>query len=390
MQPNARQAGMWDMRMMSTANRMESPFEHGMGRSSYPRAGSNPMLNGMMGMSNEPDFSQFTYDPAMRQQAINAGVTPLDPSQVRHNAILPNTGFFGNHPRLSGAIEGGLFGALASHGGMTTGESIQGAIEGIVGGQQMRQGMLRQQFARPFEAQNYMEGIADKKQKRDLQDADIQHLRALNQSIANGDERKASQLMETHRHSEAMEAMGYQKVEATAPRNLGGGLYGYYNPRPYGSGTGVFPATPEQAYSPNQKGEWSIQENPEAKLGRSTAKAAGAGPWYETTDKNGKKVASRLHEGAQVPEGARLLQGDYDTKKADKADATAGNHRQSWIQTQLSKPGPVWMSAGVAPGDPDASQKLGKFYDENIATGMQSSPSGQAAKTYNPTTGKLE
>jgi hypothetical protein len=68
-------------------------------------------------------------------------------------------------------------------------------------------------------------------------------------------------------------------------------------------------------------------------------------------------------------------------------------HRQSWIQKQLDTPGPIWISAEVSPGDKDTAQKLGRFYDEYIAPGMQQqSPGGgtSGVKTFNPETGKLE
>lgn len=183
---NIGRTGLFDMRMMSAANRAE-PGAHMPHMYGHQGISGNPMLASMAGMSNEPDYSQFTYDPVMRQRAIAAGVSPLEANQVKQNAILPNTGFFGNHPRLSGALEGGIFGALASHGGMTPGDSIQGALEGMVGGQQMRQGMLRQQFARPFEAASMLEGLQDRTQKRDLQEAEIQHYRAENQKLGRPD-----------------------------------------------------------------------------------------------------------------------------------------------------------------------------------------------------------
>src|ERR1700686_1844695 len=90
------------MRMMMNADRMAM---QGMPRTRFASGGrgglgQNPMPGAMMG--NETDYSPFTYDPALNAQARAAGVTPLDPSQVKHNAVLPNTGFFGNHPRLSG------------------------------------------------------------------------------------------------------------------------------------------------------------------------------------------------------------------------------------------------------------------------------------------------
>lgn len=172
--PNAARTGLWDLRMMSAANRMETPFERGM-RSSYGRQGvsGDPMLAQMANMANEPDYSGFTYDPAMRQQAIAAGIQPLEAGQVKQNVLLPNTGFFGNHPMLSRALEAGLFGAAASHGGETVGQSIQGVTEGLIGGQRIREGLYRQQFARPFEAAGMLEGIRDRAQERELRAAQI-------------------------------------------------------------------------------------------------------------------------------------------------------------------------------------------------------------------------
>ena len=363
-----RGASMWDMRMMAAANRSEAPLERNIRSPYMGRSRGGGLLSGMSGVANEPDYSSFTYDPVMRQQAIDAGVTPLEASQVRHNAVLPNSGFFGNHPRLSGALEGGLFALANAHGGNTPGESIQGAMEGIIGGQRERQGILREQFARPFEASNMLENLRDKQQKRELQAMDIEHLRALNEHYKNGDEEKATALENTRRHEEVMETIANQRADAEAPRNLGGGLYAYYNPRPYGHGTGVFPATPEQGFNPNQKGDWSIQENPEAKLGRSAAAAEHAGPWYSTT-KNGKTTYNRVHEGQTVPEGAKLVQGDYAGKRDDRLADKATADREKWIN-EKSEIGPkstsTWMAAGLKPGDPDNPRKLAQFYDAKV------------------------
>jgi hypothetical protein len=155
--PNSGRMGLYDMRMMQSANRMEAPFERGI---RAPR--SQAVTRAMGGMSDEPDYSSFTYDPTMHARALAAGVTPLEANQVKQNVLLPNTGFFGNHPTLSRALEGGIFGALASHGGQTAGESIQGALEGLVGGQQARQNLYRKQFAGPFQSANAMENLEDR------------------------------------------------------------------------------------------------------------------------------------------------------------------------------------------------------------------------------------
>lgn len=190
--PTEARMGMYNMRMMSAANRMEAPFEH-LGRSMYAHQGvsGNPMLASMAGMSNEPDYSRFTFDPASHAAATQAlshyGLAPLEASQVKQNVLLPNTGFFGAHPRLSAALEGGIFSAVAAHGGATPGDSIQGALEGVIGGQRIRQGLYRQQFARPFEAAGMMENLEDMQQRRDLQSMEIEHLRAENQKLGRPD-----------------------------------------------------------------------------------------------------------------------------------------------------------------------------------------------------------
>ena len=150
--PNAHQANLYDMRMMSMSNRMETPFERGMGRAGSRGGSGSSLLGNMMGMANEPDYSQFTYDPVMRQRAIAAGVNPLEANQVHQNVFLPNTGFFGRHPNLSRALEGGMFAAAStpSSGGIASaGENISNALEGMIGGERARQGLYRQQFARP-------------------------------------------------------------------------------------------------------------------------------------------------------------------------------------------------------------------------------------------------
>lgn len=190
--PNAARTGLWDMRMMSAANRMETPFERG-ARGMYRGQGvaGDPMLAGLAALANEPDYSRFTTDPTAHAAATAAlapyGLAPLEANQVKQNTLLPNTGFFGNHPRLASALEGAVYGAAASHGGETPGQSIQGALEGMIGGQRIQQGRRLQQYARPFEAAGMMEQLQDMHQKRDLQEAEIQHYRVLNQKLGRPD-----------------------------------------------------------------------------------------------------------------------------------------------------------------------------------------------------------
>ena len=342
--PNAARTGLWDMRMMSAANRMETPFER--------RAGGGgrglSALSGLGGMQDQPDYSSFTFNPAQRQQAIEAGVTPLDPSQVRQNTFLPNTGFFGSHPRLSAALESGLLGAASTRQSQTTGEGISNAIGGALEGIQTRQSMYRKQFEAPFQASDVLENLQDKKQKRMLQEADIQHLRAVNQHLEEGDYDKAQQLAETNRHNEAVEAERTNQTNATAPRNLGGGLYGTYNP----GGKG-----------PNQRGNWNIEENWDAKTGRAASAAANAGPWYSYTNAAGQQVYDRVSKGQIIPKGAQLVQGDYQQKKEDKNE----DKRLAFINKKRDPSeyrailGNNWRK--MSPDD--IAKGIGNYYDKN-------------------------
>lgn len=147
----------------------------GGGQAHTPRQQGNPMG----GMGSEPDYSAYTYDPAARAQAAKAlspyGLSPLAPEDVKQNALLPNTGFFGNHPRLSSAIEGGIFGGASTQGSNTWGEGISNVFQGLIHGQQARRGMLNQQFEAPFKQAQGLEGLYDLQQKREDQAAMIKY-----------------------------------------------------------------------------------------------------------------------------------------------------------------------------------------------------------------------
>lgn len=182
---------LFDMRMMSAANRMDA-----MPRTRYASGrggiGDNPMLAAMIGQdANMPDYSAFTQDPnarfAAQQYLKQFGLSPLAPEQVQQNAFLPNTGFFGRHPMLSRMLESGMLGAAATRGSDTTGEGISNVIGGALEGIQARKGMINRQYARPFEAARMLEGMQDMTQRRDLQEAEIQHLRAENQKLGRPD-----------------------------------------------------------------------------------------------------------------------------------------------------------------------------------------------------------
>jgi len=154
-----------------------------------PRAGRGAGAQFMPGMGGQDgmDYSQFTFDPQAHAAASHFlgqyGLSPLDPSQVRQNTVLPNTSFFNNHPRLSGMLEGGIYGAAASRGSNTWGEGIQSVADSLIAGPRMRAAAYNQQFERPFQAASMLEGIEDRAQKRELTGAEIERTRAQTQAL---------------------------------------------------------------------------------------------------------------------------------------------------------------------------------------------------------------
>jgi hypothetical protein len=376
--PNIRQNNMFDMRMISQANRLESPFERGMRGPSRGGVSNSPMLSSIANMANEPDYSQFTYDPVMRQRAIAAGVQPLEASQVKQNVLLPNTGFFGNHPTLSRMLEAGLFGAAAtpSAGGIaSTGEGIAAAIEGAIGSQRMRQGMYRQQFARPFEAAGMMEELRDQAQRRELQAMDIEHLRAENQKLGRPDH----------------DFRGFG-VSRNDP-----------NIATIDNTTGEVKITPNPTYDPNAAGGNTPEEQFFAAK-RAEAKAAGVMPGPKVIASWNKEWANTHVPEERAPHalvGVRDKKGGityqearpgshFDTVpetvgQAGGAEPKATASKEAFIKKELAKPsGGIWLTAGIKPGDKDAAKKLSDYYDNNVAPYVNGGSAAPSGFTKNP------
>lgn len=382
--PNASRTGLWDMRMMSAANRMEAPFDR---VRSYGHQGiaGNPMLSGMLGGGQTPDYSQFTYDPAANAVASRElghyGLSPLEAGQVKQNTILPNSGFFGNHPRLSGALEAGIYGALAAHGGNTVGDSIQGTLEGMVGGQQLRQSAFNRQFAKPFEAANMMENLEDKRQKRDLQDAEIQHYRALNQKLGRPD------------HDFRAFGVSRNDPDIATIDNTTGNVT--YKPNPL-----YDPSQASAGNSPEQ--QFFNAKRDEAKRSNTPVTSKMLGDWQQewTNRHSPPEHAPHSLVGVKNPDGSityKEARPGVTFPKGSVPETTAqlgaepgkaATARQNWIKQNSGKASPIWIFAGIGPGDKDAAEKLGQWYDTNIAPSVQSA--GGGGKTYNQATGQLE
>lgn len=330
--------------MMSAANRMETPFMRG-ARGMYGRHGvsGDPMLSGMAAMANEPDYSQFTYDPAMRAQAVAAGVQPLEASQVKQNVLLPNTGFFGEHPRLSRALEAGIFGAAAARGGETAGESIQGTLEGIIGGKRIREGLQRQQFSRPFEAAGALEGLRDMQQRRELQAAQIKHYSDESDIQAERADVERQKL-----------GLGYDKLAATRPVPVEGGAYTFDQEKGWQFQPGAGKPTTEHDLDIGTREQLRIMGIKD--ISQATPD--------QIAQANAKAQRQAVERGAAMAGATTRARGDVT------APQKAAAARDKWIKDNSSisaKSAGVWMAAGIAPGDPKAAQKLAAFYDTNIA-----------------------
>jgi hypothetical protein len=406
--PNAHQANLYDMRLMSMANRMETPFERGMGRSGA-RGGlsGNPMLGSMMGAANEPDYSQFTYDPVMRQRAIAAGVSPLEANQVQQNVLLPNTGFFGRHPNLSRALEGGIFAAAStpSSGGIaSTGENVSNALEGMIAGNRIHQGLWRQQFARPFEGAGALEQLNDMGEQRQLRQAqikrykdesDIQNERIAMQRQNELDKINATRPVPVEGGVYEYQAAGHQPLSAT----FNNALTGNFSNPPTESGWRFLPGA----------GRGKGQAGDITEATREGLRAQGIDPEQATpeqlhaaeagvdkrkkAEKNSsdapKSWAIDTQTGSYVPLEAGMSAKRFKPMGAAETGArTAADNREKWVaktQEDLAASrktlGSQWKSEYTK--DSAARAKaLGEFYDHMSQSGL--APNADGSFTYTP------
>ena len=325
------------MRAMSMASRVYGPQ---MGRQRMAN-GQNSLLSGLLGGGGGSDYSQFTYDPDARAAASEFlgqyGLSPLAPEDVKTNAVLPNSGFFGRHGRLSGMLEGGLFGAAATQGGDTIGENISGVARGMIEGPQMRANILNQQFARPFQAAGMLENLQDQVQKRDLQEAQIQYYneRALREPIPHA---------------------------VTPLPSTAGGYITYDN-----------------------EGNETVKENPfydpksNRTGGSAWANATAVRPYFQqmginnpddATPAQWKKANDMRVRDEGLKAGARAAGTDagHAPERDLKDQQALDKQKQSFLKT--AKPG-YWVMHGI---DIDDTEAQSKFYDEQIATQQSPSP----------------
>jgi len=147
------------MREFSLSQRLAHPF--GM----FQRGGGVP--RGAYGRGMGPMDLSTGVDPStMNVQMLNNLLGQYGqslPENPRQNAFLPDTGFFGNHPRLAGALEGAVFGGANTGPASTVGEGISNALRGMLSGNAERSRVINQQFTAPFamaqQVQNLRRGL---------------------------------------------------------------------------------------------------------------------------------------------------------------------------------------------------------------------------------------
>lgn len=153
-----------------------------------PRAASRSRGGGNPGADPGYVDPSIFADPQVRQ-AANEHLAPYGlqlPENAREFGILPEGGFFSNHPTLGRALDSGLFGAMATNGGATIGENIQNVIHGVLAGRNMQ----AQAQAAPFTS--VMNQAAQMEQLRDMGDK-----HALNQAMINWHNAQANKANQT-------------------------------------------------------------------------------------------------------------------------------------------------------------------------------------------------
>ncbi len=139
------------------------------------------------GLGAPPDRQEVPAPPPQEQPARNFlqemsdYFSPLlqgSMSQARESAnnpflVLPNRGFFGNHPRISGAIENALIGAATTQSGDTVGENISNVARSVLGLPDAKQAIRTQramaplQFAQPLmQLMQMQQKMADSRDER--------------------------------------------------------------------------------------------------------------------------------------------------------------------------------------------------------------------------------
>jgi hypothetical protein len=78
------------------------------------------------------------------------GLSMPTADQINPNVFFPNTGFFGNHPRVTNALEGALMGAAFTAPSNNAGEAIGNIARGLLQSRDYQQQNIVKQYMAPF------------------------------------------------------------------------------------------------------------------------------------------------------------------------------------------------------------------------------------------------
>lgn len=400
-QPSAQSSPMHTMMQMRAMRYMREPVNNAhIGRA--PGQGRGMGMQGMGGTDGSPmDYSQFTYNPQAHQAASDFlgqyGLSPLAPDQVQNNTILPNSGFFGRHSRLSGALEGGIYGAAASHGADTWGEGISSVANSMLAGPQMKRAAWERQFAAPFQAGSMFEQMQDSAQKRDLQGMDIELRRAQIEKLKNTPDPKVFHSMGVSQNDPYVYSQDEQSGQGIWDKNPG------YNPKAAKEATmsdtrkaftAQYGDEPEDGGVKDKHGLTSRQrwgsKFASFQVQQSTNKNIIPHEINRNADEPRNIANKNLDAGrSEMEKDVERMQSESSIKQSVSALASADGYKQ---------PKSVYEGQARDQAQKNVAQRKAKFQSDFPAAGLSPIPGSGTSqgkvqvkeRTWNPNTGKLE
>lgn len=130
-----------------------------------PRAGGRAGRPVSMGGGAPASSSDMSGSPQLESLLAQYG---LHPAQQQPNVLLPNQGFFGDHPNLSRGIENAVIAAAHTPESTTTGGGISAVAQGVLGIPQYRNQVQMQRQAAPLAMAGAMQNLQKGQLDNDL------------------------------------------------------------------------------------------------------------------------------------------------------------------------------------------------------------------------------
>lgn len=117
----------------------------------------------------------------IREQANHLspyGLSMPTADQINPNVFFPNTGFFGNHPRITNALEGALMGAAFTAPSNNAGEAISNIAQGLLKSRDYQQQNILKQYMSPFAMAGQMATLQQAQDQHDVATAQAAYYKA--------------------------------------------------------------------------------------------------------------------------------------------------------------------------------------------------------------------